>query len=102
MSSSYHDWAMQAVGHLCAVEFVGGPFDGHKHVVASPGDELAALVSIPVNRNMFRMLEGKPRGPKSRATSVAVYELHHEHGVWQYRYLGATTPEQCHFDQWFG
>lgn len=88
--------------HLCALEFVGGPFDGYKHVVSYPPEDLAAMVALPVNMNIFLMLEGKRRGRKSPATSVAVYELQDRDGFWRYQYLGATPAKRFQLEGWLG
>ena len=88
--------------HLCAVEFIGGPFDGHVHLASFPPDELAPLASLPVNENMFRMLENHPPRVKAPATSVAVYELQHAGGTWRYRFLGSTAASEFELQQWLG
>ena len=88
--------------HLCAVEFIGGPFDGHVHLASFPPDELAPIASLPVNDNMFRMLDNKTPGAKCPATSVAIYELEAEQGEWRYRFCGATSAREFELQQWMG
>jgi hypothetical protein len=83
-----------------AVEFVGGPFDGYKHEVSFLPDELATTVTLPVNGNVLRMLDGERRGPRAPATSVAIYELENTESTWKYQYLGATSAKQLQLEDW--
>ena len=55
------------------VEFIGGPYDGHKELLGSgpPAEELAWIVG----EDVFRLLAGKNRRKRGRITSVAIYEL---------------------------
>ena len=88
--------------HLCAVEFMGGPFDGHVHLASFPPDELAPIASLPVNDNMFRMLDNKIPAAKCPATSVAIYELETQKGEWRYRFRGATSAREFELHHWLG
>jgi hypothetical protein len=89
--------------HLCAVEFVGGPFDGHVYMASFPPEELANMTYLPVNHNMFLMLEGRTPGPKAPATSVAVYELEgQDSGDWRYCFLGAMAANDVKYKSWVG
>jgi hypothetical protein len=82
------------------LEFVGGPFDGLRQVVAVPPQELAATAAFPVNKNVFRILEGKRRGPRAETTSVAIYELERIDPPSRYYYRGATSAQRLHLDGW--
>ena len=93
---------MSSSFHLCAVEFIGGPFDGHVHLASFPPHELAPLASLPVNENMFRMLDNQPPGEKSPASSVAVYELESRLGAYRYRFLGSTSASEFQLQAWMG
>jgi hypothetical protein len=88
--------------HQYGVEFIGGPFDGYKHVVSFPPEDLAKVVMLPVNENVFRSLDGKPLGVQRPATSVAVYELCDPEGVCNYRYLGASPVSAHSLEKWMG
>jgi hypothetical protein len=79
---------------------VGGPFDGYKHEVSFLPNELALTVTLPVNRNVLRMLEGERRGPRAPATSIAIYELEEADETWRYQYLGATSAKQLQLEDW--
>lgn len=75
------------------VEFVGGPYDGHRQSVPSR-DALAETVALPVNRNIFRMLSGLPALAGDRTTSIAIYELHNNDECAHYFFLGATSAAE--------
>ncbi|HVX11185.1 MAG TPA: hypothetical protein VHC22_08400 [Pirellulales bacterium] len=75
------------------VEFIGGPYDGHRQGVPS-AEELADTVALPVNRNIFRMLSGLPATEPVRTTSIAIYELEMMEGAARYYFLGTTSPAE--------
>ena len=75
------------------VEFIGGPYDGHRQTVPSP-EALAETVALPVNRNIFRMLSGLPAAGEGRTTSIAIYELEAVDGSARYYFLGTTSPAE--------
>jgi len=78
--------------HPYAVEFIGGPFDGYRHVVTVPPTRLPDTMAFPINVNVFQMLDGHYPGPKQPASSTAVYGLHPGTGLCQYRFLGPEAP----------
>jgi len=80
------------VTHLQAIEFVGGPFDGHKEIVAVDPELLAGMLALPVNENAFRVIDGEHARRKEPPTSVAVYHRTYDRGVWRYCFLGAASP----------
>lgn len=70
-----------------AIEFMGGPFDGHKQVVACWPDELASTVAMPA-----RFAEPGDRGTPSR--TVALYQLDRSQPGWYFRHTGwAAAPQ---------
>lgn len=88
--------------HPYGVEFIGGPFDGYKHVVSFPPDHLAPLVVLPVNKNVLKSLDGQPLGQKQPATSAVVYELCEPQGVFRYRFRGTSAVHSHMLDRWVG
>lgn len=74
------------------VEFVGGPFDGHRQAIGRPSDGEQEVVAIPVNENVFRMLAGRPRLSRLEPTSVAVYELRRHRGEYRYYFMVSESP----------
>ena len=76
------------------IEFIGGPFDGHRQTVSIPVASLADTVALPVSRNIFRLLAGQSSMPGDAATSIAIYELEELHGRQRYYFLGATSSSQ--------
>ena len=86
--------------HSSTIEFVGGPFDGHRQAFAFSHEELSEVVMLPVNRNMLRMVKGQQTGPRAAASSVAVYELiQHEHGP-RYVYWLSAAPQHLQLEDW--
>ena len=79
------------VTHLQAIEFIGGPFDGHKEIIALEPEALAGMLALPVNDNAFRLIEGSNASRKQPPTSVAVYHRTCEDGIWRYCFLGAAS-----------
>lgn len=75
------------------IEFIGGPYDGHRQGVPS-AEALAETVALPVNRNIFRMLSGLPAAENVRTTSIAIYELEMVDGAPHYYFLGTTSPAE--------
>jgi hypothetical protein len=78
--------------HVYAVEFVGGPLDGHKHVATEPPDRRPETLALPINRHVLALLDGAGRLPSAPISSVAWYVRESNDGVWQYQFLGATAP----------
>jgi hypothetical protein len=52
------------------IQFVGGPFDGHTQEFAFVPQEHVAL---PINDNVFKMLNGERREVLKRVERVALY-----------------------------
>lgn len=76
------------------IEFIGGPFDGHRQSLSIPVNSLAETVALPVSRNIFRLLAGYQAAPEAPATSIAIYELEIIGGQRRYYFLGATSSSQ--------
>ena len=81
------------IRHEVRIEFIGGPFDGHTQAVYALPPSYRSTLALPVNENVFRMLEGKETGPACLSPTVALYELFDQplDGERQYRYV-ATRP----------
>lgn len=79
------------ITYFQAVEFVGGPYDGHKEIVTCEPEELAGMLALPVNQNVFRLMRGDQAGRNLPATSLAVYHRTSDDGGCRYFFLGSTT-----------
>ncbi|HZL91208.1 MAG TPA: hypothetical protein VFB96_22770 [Pirellulaceae bacterium] len=77
----------------CTVEFIGGPFDGHRARFAS-AKELPEDLAWLVSENVFRLLYGQERAPKGQITSVAVYHRGRRGNDWCYRFTSAMSPRE--------
>jgi len=74
------------------VEFIGGPFDGHRLRIAARPHELAAVATFSVNKSVLQLLCGESPGPIAPVTSIAVYQLEWADGTARYRFLKAGQP----------
>ena len=84
------------------IEFIGGPFDGHMQTIFAPPASYKSTLALPVNENVFRMLEGKDAGPARLSPTVALYELYdlQEDGERQYRYIGTRPAAEFGLQGW--
>jgi hypothetical protein len=87
-----------------SIEFIGGPFDGHRQTVFAPLHGEGGRLALPVNENVFRMLEGEVVGPARKTPTVAVYELHrddlnHDEDC-QYRFVGSRPAVEFGLENW--
>lgn len=83
-----------------SLEFCGGPYDGYSQQVSIPHANLLEMVSLPVNRNVLRVIQGESPGPDSPTKSVAIYELRETDGQWRYHYTGSCHAGDLDWDQW--
>ena len=74
-----------------AIEFIGGPNDGHVLQCLTRPVHLPANVVWLVCEDAFRMLDGKESRPRGCITSVAIYELEITNTVSRYRFAGAIS-----------
>lgn len=81
------------------LEFVGGPLDGHVQQLLATTEELIEVAAIPINHNIFLMLDGKPRGPAKPPQTMAIYELRHSPKTY-YQFLQFRTPASLDADTW--
>jgi len=61
-------WGCKMEEESIQLEFVGGPFDGYVQAFMTATADLAKRVALPVNENVFLMLDGKSRGPAAPST----------------------------------
>lgn len=81
------------------IEFIGGPFDGHSLDVSDIVEGLATTVALPVNENVFRMLDGQERGPARPCRTAALYRLQgYEDG--RYHYLRSCRTSELNYAAW--
>jgi hypothetical protein len=78
--------------HFYAVEFVGGPFDGHKHVSPVLPRQRTETLALPINAEVLGVLDGSRRIAPAPVTSVAWYCLELDQGTWRYCFQGSTPP----------
>jgi hypothetical protein len=78
------------------IQFIGGPYDGHKQAFTNP--PIIERLALPVNENMLPLLKGNKRGPPSPTSTVARYELQQVEEGWQYRFVEAVAARAIDLD----
>jgi hypothetical protein len=84
---------------LRAVEFIGGPFDGHVEWLSAKTGELARTGELPehvlcyISENAFRQLHGQDATSAFSVTSVAIYALLLHGADWAYFFVKAVAPD---------
>ena len=76
---------------MCEIEFIGGPYDGHKEPCLTRPVHLPAHVVWFVCEDVFRLLDGKDHHPGGSITSVALYELEVGSSAFRYRFASAIS-----------
>jgi hypothetical protein len=76
------------------IEFIGGPYDGHKEPCLTETARLPADVVWCVCDDAFRMLEGRASHPGGSITSVAFYELEATNDARRYRFTRSISLDE--------
>ena len=76
------------------IEFLGGPYDGHKEPCFAQPVHLPADVVWLVCEDVFRLLAGEDYHLGGSITSVALYELEQANGACRYRFAGAISGRE--------
>ncbi|MCA9125061.1 MAG: hypothetical protein H6822_02620 [Planctomycetaceae bacterium] len=76
------------------VEFVGGPFDGHRQTIRLSKEDCQQAIVIPVNENAYRRLAGLSPVPNAGASSYAVYELRKRDREYCYYFTVSKPPSE--------
>jgi len=96
------DEKAQSEAHVSEIEFVGGPLDGLREVLHVTPDQVQDIAIIPINRNIVGAIIGVRFGPKSAATSAAIYALDLTAPRLRYHFLGARSAEEFDLETWVG
>jgi hypothetical protein len=62
--------------------------------------ELMELVTLPVNENVLRLVNGEPIGQRAAATSLATYERDLDLQSPRYYFLGSIPADQLALQNW--
>ena len=81
-----------------AVEFVGGPLDGHTHPFDHSPDLLSSIAGIPVSADLLRFINGQSERLHSPASSVAVYQLQRDGDDLRYFHLCSVAEQECELE----
>jgi hypothetical protein len=92
--------AMRFPSHKICLTFHGGPLDGHAQTIDADDSELIDTAAIPINENVFRMLEGLPRGPARPSRTFAVYELRRDADGRSYQFLCFRRAADLNAESW--
>lgn len=77
-----------------AVEFVGGPLDGHTHCFTHSPDQLPTVAKLLMSPDFVRVLIGQADQAAGAPTSTAFYCLDGEPNVLRYYHLGSFEVEE--------
>jgi hypothetical protein len=83
-----------------SLTFHGGPLDGHTQTIDASDSELIDVAAIPINENVFRMLEGLPRGPAQPSRTFAVYELRRNGAERLYQFCCFRRASELNAESW--
>ena len=75
------------------IQFIGGPYDGHRATCVSDPEYLAPDLAWFVGDHLFRMLDGKkikPQWPDDERRLVSTASMN---GVYRYLFTGATSAK---------
>jgi len=76
------------------IEFIGGPYDGHKKPCFTRPVHLPADVVWFVCEDAFRLLDGKDQRPGGTITSVALYKREIWSDAWRYRFARSMSVKE--------
>jgi hypothetical protein len=76
------------------IEFIGGPFDGHKEFSMERPAHLAADVIRLVGKGVLRFIDGRRHLPGQAIVSAALYELVLGSGAPRYEFVGAISAAE--------
>jgi hypothetical protein len=85
---------------LISLEFIGGPLDGHVHLFSALPGDLAEMIALPINANVFRMLDGQQTGPAAPARTVAFYKLECGETEGRYHFVGSCLATDLNLESW--
>lgn len=77
-----------------AVEFVGGPLDGHTHCFTHSPEQLPAVAKLLMSPDFVRVLIGQSDQAAAAPTSTAFYCLDGEQDGLRYYHLGSFEVEE--------
>jgi hypothetical protein len=83
-----------------AIEFFGGPLDGHRHEFPAVSGKLETLLRVHISRNTFQVMAGKQARPPAIHTSTAIYELNCGRGLPAYQFVKARSAHSDVVVQW--
>lgn len=73
------------------IEFLGGPFDGHRQVSSPLSQDLPVRLVWLVCDGAFEELNGRISPRHGQLTSVAFYDLERHASRVRYRYFGSLS-----------
>ena len=75
------------------IEFIGGPYDGHRQTCLMSPNQLPSDVICLVCDDGLRLIGGGVHEQRGTFTSVALYEIDWATGTARYRFAGAIPAK---------
>ncbi|MBW3598803.1 MAG: hypothetical protein KY475_16195 [Planctomycetes bacterium] len=82
-----------------AVEFVGGPLDGHTHHFEHSPEQLPPVAKLLMSADFVRVLIGQVERDSAPPTSTAFYCLDGDRESLRYYHLGSFAVEEASLGQ---
>lgn len=79
---------------LQAIQFLGGPLDGHSYSFDYPAERLPRIARLEISPDVNRALTGERKTAVAPPTSTAIYCLAHDEDTLRYTYLGSIRAEK--------
>ena len=76
------------------IEFIHGPFDGHREAVDRTCETLPEELLCLVSANSFRFFDDQPAVTDLELTSIAIYERTLRSGGWAYLFAGTISAQK--------
>jgi len=76
------------------IEFLHGPFDGHREAVDRDCETLPEELLCLVTANSFRCFDDEPRVRDEELTSIAIYQRRPRSGEWVYLFAGTISAQR--------
>ena len=78
----------------CTIEFIGGPYDGHREAFPVAAEQLPQDLMWLVSERAFQALDEVAESSNAVVSSIAIYERECRVGVWRYEFVDTLSPHE--------
>jgi hypothetical protein len=75
-----------------SIRFIEGPLDGHRETFSIAPQHLPVDMLCLICNGFLATLNSEGNSSKQAVSSIAVYELLFDDGVWEYHFVGSLPP----------